>query len=139
MSKSSETTNSFDLLGYPNQTFDHGYYTAQARPGIGVCVGNMTGGTMVQFFPWPRQPDIYRDDNMHASGHDLYARFITAKATAAAAENGELFQKWPFMHSETTELLIVKCMVEEGLNQVEKMDETIQNSLADPPAGKIVE
>lgn len=127
MSQSSETTtrSNYDLLGYPDKSYNNGYYTAQARPGIGVCIANMSGGTMVQFFPWPSQPDIHRDDNMVASGHELYAKFITDKATAVAAEEGELFRKWPFMHSETSELLIIKCMVEEGLNEMEKVNENL--------------
>ena len=131
MSRSSETTTSSDynMLGYKDNSYSNGYYTAQARPGIGVCVAYMTGGTMVQFFPWdgPEQ------------GHALYAAFITGKATAAAAEKGELFEKWPFMHTESNELLIIKCMVEEGLNQVEKMNEYLQRSGVDPSAGEAVE
>ena len=134
MSQSSETTTSsdYDLLGYPDNSYGDGYYTAQPRPGIGVCIANMSGGTMVQFFPWEAEPAL-------GGGHTRYATFITAKATAAAADSGELFQKWPFLHCDTTELLIVKCMVEEGLNEVEKANETIPGGGVNAAAGEALE
>jgi len=136
MSQSLETTTTssdFDVLGYPDQDYGMGYYTAQARPGIGVCVANMTGGTMVQFFPWTNEKDA------SDTGHARYAAFITDKATAAKAEEGELFQRWPFLHADTNELLIIKCMVEEGLNEVEKANEELQRSPVDPAARQAVE
>jgi hypothetical protein len=141
MSQSSETTthSDFDMFGYPNHGYSNGYYTAQPRPGIGICIASMSGGTMVQFFPWALQPDIHRDDNMVASGHAQYAAFITAKVTADAAENGELFQKWPFIHCDTTELLIIKCVVEEGLKEVEKHNETVPGGGVNAPAGEALE
>lgn len=136
MSQSSETvtTSDFDLLNYPDQGYGNGYYTAQARPGIGVCIAAMSGGTMVQFFPWGR----VSADEARIVGHHLYAKFITEKATAALAEVGELFTKWPFMHTESNELLIIKCLVEDGLNQVEQWNAN-QRGQAGPKAGEAVE
>lgn len=132
MSQSSETVthSDYDLLGYPNQSYSNGYYTAQVRPGIGICLANMQGGTMLQFFPW---------EGVGVHGHDFYAKFITSKAADALAENGELFNKWPFLHTETSELLIIKCMVEDGLNQVEKSNEQVQRGGADASTGKALE
>jgi hypothetical protein len=133
MSRSSETTNQFELLGYPDQAFSNSYYTAQARPGIGVCVATLSRGTMVQFFPW-RNPDDPSD-----TGHGRYSRFIVDKTSQVAAEKGGLFDKWPFFHTDNSELLIIKCMVEEGLNQVEQFNELNPRGATDPATGKVVE
>lgn len=135
MSQSSETTtpSDFQHLGYPDSSEGNGYYTAQPRPGIGVCIAALQGGTMVQFFPWE---ELEAQAAALTRGHERYAAFITSKATAARAEKGELFTRWPFIYAENADILIVKCMVEEGLNQVEQMNDPNQHSAADPTTGE---
>ena len=73
---------------------------------------------MIQFFPWPSKPDIHRDDNMLASGHEAYAAFITNRATQIMANKGELFTKYPFITAPTTDLLMIKCLIEEKIKEL---------------------
>ena len=130
MLQSSETTkSSLELLAYPGQGFENNYYTAQPRPGIGVCIAYMLDGFMVQFFPWADG----------RKGHEQYAAFIVAKATTDSAEKGDLFDRWPFLHCKESNMLLVKCMVEDGLNQIQEHLDANQNSPTDPAAGEAVE
>jgi hypothetical protein len=53
MSQSSETTKSeLLLLGYPEQMFANGYYTARVTEHYGACVAEMVGAYFIQFYPW---------------------------------------------------------------------------------------
>lgn len=128
---SSETmkSNCF-MLGYPLQVWSNNYYTAMPRHGVGVCIAYMLDGFMVQFFPWAEGSD----------GHEAYANFITAKATTELAEADKLFDTYPFYHSKEDNLLLLKCMVEDGLNKVESsLHDTDRNLQADTTAGETME
>lgn len=120
-------------LNYPGQNVRNGYYSARVAPGVGVTVVQMATTTFVQFFPWDAA-SATRD------GHESYAAFITAKATQADAAKAELFIKWPYLESkEVDDLLIIKCLIEDGLKQIGELHADNQTSGADPTAGKAVE
>lgn len=124
MSQSSETTNSLEYLGYPEGLFANNYYTARIKPDVGVCVANMGSLErvwMVHFFPWSG-PDWKESGPLEptASGHERYARFICAKATADIAANQELFHKWPFELCDVNDgILLLKCLIEETIKTLE--------------------
>jgi hypothetical protein len=109
--------NNLELLKYPQQEYNNYYLTAQPRPGIGVCIAHMQGGVMLQFFPWIEGE----------SGHGAYAKFLVSKATKVLAADGELFVRYPFFVVPEDDMLLVKCMIEEGLNQVELWNEHQDN------------
>lgn len=118
-------------LNYPDQNVRNGYYSAHVAPGIGVTVAQMVTTTFVQFFPW---------NDSCTDGHGRYAAFITAKATQADAVKAELFIKWPYLESkELDDLLIIKCLIEDGLKQIGERNADDQTCGADPAAGKAVE
>lgn len=116
MSQSSEMTKrAEDLihLGYLNGKVHNEYYTAYVGPGLGMTVAFMVGGVcMVQFFPWT---------DANPDGHEVYAKFITDKATQVMAKEGELFTKYPFFSDDSGDLLMIKCLIEEGIKQVEAL------------------
>lgn len=140
MSQSSETTwTRLQALNYPEQSWYCNYYTARVRPGVGVCIAELSDLMMVQLFPWPGV-DIHRDDNMVPRGHEAYAAFITAKATTAEAQDKELFCRWPFQTiKDNTDLLVVKCAIEHGLQQAEDYNANHPSDSSDATAGQAVE
>ena len=133
MSLFSETTSSLLHLNYPKQTFANNYYTAEVKPGVGVCLAAMKNGLMVQFFPW-------EEGSGCRYGHHAYAAFISDKATTTLAQNKELFTRWPFIiiEQEADNLLLVKCAIEEGLAKQEKWNEANQCNAAYPATGQVV-
>ena len=121
MSLSSVTMKTDNLihLGYPEGAIMNEYYSARADEDCGFVVAYMMGDVvMIQFFPWPSKPDIHRDDNMLASGHEAYAAFITNRATQIMANKGELFTKYPFITAPTIDLLMIKCLIEEKIKEL---------------------
>ena len=107
-----------EYLGYPMQVFKNNFYTAMPRSGLGVCIARMNVGAFVQFFPW-------ESTNPSATGHERYANFITAKSTSTMAESQELFTRWPHFHVvDMDDILLIKCAVEQGLEQLEKLHAT---------------
>lgn len=136
MSQSSETTkNSLRHLGYPDWTLENGYYTAQCMPGVGVCVADMRGENIIQFFPWELPDAVTRHDD---TGHGRYARFICAKATHDAAENEELFSRWPFEVCAGTDILMIKCIIEETIKRFGERNAANQTIATDPATGEAV-
>ena len=134
MSLSSVTTKTENLihLGYSEGTIRNEYYVARADEEHGFVVAYMMGGVvMIQFFPWPSKSDIHRDDNMLASGHEAYAAFITDRETQIMASNGKLFAKYPFVTVPTTDLLMIKCLIE---NATKELHDAKPNP--DSPAGR---
>ncbi len=111
-------TNSLKYMGYPDATAAKNYYTAQVSPGVGVAIAQMaTTVIMVQFFPWVGN---WGDGTpVTGDGHARYARFITAKATTTSAQNGELFDKWPFEIIDQPDILMIKCLIEEIIKTLE--------------------
>ena len=106
-------------LGYEGGAIQNEYYTARVTPEEGVCVAYMLGEVvMIQLFPWPCQSDIHRDDNMVPSGHEAYAKFITDRASQMMASKGILFYKYPFVTAPTTDLLMIKCLIEEATQEM---------------------
>jgi len=115
MSKFSETTiphpDSFLAhLGYPDGRFANTYYTAQVRPGLGVCVCKLISRYYVQFFPWDQGPLTTQDDH----GHGRYAKYITQKVARDT-------KSFPFGECPgDADILTIKCIIEEGLKQCEQ-------------------
>lgn len=112
MSLSSVTTKTKNLihLGYPEGAAMNEYYAARANESHGFCVAYMLGETvMIQFFPWTDRA---------LSGHEAYAPFITNRATQIMASKGELFNKYPFVTAPTTDLLMIKCLIEEKIKEL---------------------
>ena len=110
MSQFSETTSSPSSLGFAEERTNNGYYTARISETMGVCVAKMSSVMMVQFFPWGM------GDGGH--GHSHYAAFITAKATTTAAQNNELFQKYPFFTTPENDILMIKCLIEDTIKNL---------------------
>ena len=112
MSLSSMTTKTENLmhLGYPEGATMNEYYSARADEGHGFCVAYMLGGVvMIQFFPWTDRA---------LSGHEAYAAFIIDRATQIMASKGELFAKYPFVIAPTTDLLMIKCLIENATKEL---------------------
>lgn len=112
MSLSSEMKKTENLihLGYPEGAIMNDYYTARITPEEGVCVAFMVGEVvMVQFFPW---------NDRALSGHEAYASFITNRATQIMASKGELFGKYPFITTPTTDLLMIKCLIQNAIEEM---------------------
>jgi hypothetical protein len=107
-----------EALGYLHPQTAHLYYTALVRIGLGVCIAKMHGGWMIQFFPWT---------DLRKSGHDTYASFLHDKATAVLAANGQLMSQYPFLDTKEDDILLIKCLVEEGIKQVERYNEQVRN------------
>jgi len=122
MSQSSETTKTNKLLylSYPEQHVLNDYYTARVAPELGVTVCEMVGGcSIIQFFPWIEEGGI---------GHEVYAKWITDRASQTMASNGVLFVRWPFLTTESDDLLMIKCLIEEGIKEVERQNAAHQCS-----------
>lgn len=126
MSQSLETTKTISL-GYDEELFANLYYTARLAPGIGVMVGPMIKATMIQFFPWREGA---------GNGHDRYATWLGDKATSAMAEQGKLFNRWPYALVEYRDMLMIKCVIEDLRNTVEQLNESNTRCPADPSAGE---
>ena len=125
MSLSSMTTKTENLmhLGYPEGVIMNEYYSARADEGHGFCVAYMLGGVvMIQFFPWTDRA---------LNGHEAYAAFIIDRATQIMASKGELFAKYPFVTAPTTDLLMIKCLIE---NATKELHDAKPNP--DSPAGR---
>lgn len=125
MSLSSMTTKTENLmhLGYPEGATMNEYYSARADEGHGFCVAYMLGDVvMIQFFPWTDRA---------LSGHEAYAAFIIDRATQIMASKGELFAKYPFVTAPTTDLLMIKCLIEE---KIKELNDAKPNP--DSPAGR---
>ena len=133
MSQSSETTKTsrFSYLGYPDGQVENEYYTARVAPALGVTLCDLQGDvTIVQFFPWEEaDPD----------GHAVYSKWITARASQIMASKGDLFVRWPFLTTESDDLLMIKCLIEEGINEVERQNAINPTRTIDPTAGEAVE
>lgn len=132
MSQFSETTtrNSYPLvdaltlLGYPQGEVSNNYYTAQVRPGVGVCVAVMLNTTFIQFFPWG-------DDLEEAvGGRQRYSKFINAKAKGVRENYDKVLivgdlgysftNKLSFMQCDAgADVLTIKCIIEEGIKECE--------------------
>lgn len=126
-------------LNYPEQAVENNYYTAKLDKDVGVTVAYMVSTIFVQFFPWHTEGILE-----HATGHDRYANFITSKATSAQAAKAELFTRWPYMELKSgnePDLLMVKCMIEDGHKQIGGLHDAENNRSvsADAAAGKAVE
>lgn len=134
MSQSSETTwTRLQALSYPEQCWHNNYYTAQVRPGAGVCIAEMVDCLMIHLFPWS-------DEIGALSGHEAYAAFITAKATTIQAQDKELFFHWSFQTiKDSTDLLMVKCTIEHMLQQAEDYNASHPSGTPDATAGQAVE
>jgi hypothetical protein len=97
-------------LGYPGGALCNEYYTARVTPEEGVTVAYMLGDVvMIQFFPWTDEA---------LSGHETYAKFITDRASQVMASKGELFVKYPFVTAPTTDLLMIKCLIEDATQEM---------------------
>ena len=134
MSQSSETTKSPPkfLLGYPGESWTNDYYTARVAPGLGVTVAKMLGCWMVQFFPLT--------EGALDHPHTQYVSFITQKARKIIKENGEqLFNRWPFLQTEDENVMILKCIIEDGVRQIGEQHVEHQRGEADAAAGASVE
>lgn len=125
MSLSSVTTKTENLihLGYSEGTIRNEYYVARADEEHGFVVAYMMGGVvMIQFFPWTDRA---------LNGHQAYAAFITDRETQIMASNGKLFAKYPFVTVPTTDLLMIKCLIE---NATKELHDAKPNP--DSPAGR---
>ena len=112
MSLSSVTMKTDNLihLGYPEGAIMNEYYSARADEDCGFVVAYMMGDVvMIQFFPWTDRA---------LSGHEAYAAFIIDRATQIMASKGELFAKYPFVIAPTTDLLMIKCLIEEKIKEL---------------------
>lgn len=105
-------------LGYANEGWYNSYYTAQVAPGIGVCVAKMLGAWMVQFFPWEEDRG-----GLQEHGHHKYVNFITIKAHSIVKEGKNLFQRWPFLQTDSDNTLVLKCIIEDGIRQIGEMND----------------
>jgi hypothetical protein len=117
MSNSSEMkkeTEDLIHLGYPHGQVEKEYYTARATDTMGVVVSYMVGGVaMIQFFPWAAG---------EGTGHQRYAQFITDRASQVMASKGELFVKYPFITAPATDLLMIKCLIENAIEEMKNVD-----------------
>jgi len=114
MSLSSVTKKTTDLihLGFEDGAIHNEYYCARVTPEEGVCVAYMLGEVvMIQFFPWDASKDL-------DSGHAVYAKFITDRASQVMASKGTLFVKYPFVTAETTDLLMIKCLIQNATEEM---------------------
>ncbi len=102
-------------LGYEGGAIHNEYYTARVTPEEGVCVAYMIGEVvMIQFFPWPDASKTGLQEN----GHEDYAKFITDRASQVMASKGTLFIRYPFVTAPTTDLLMIKCLIEEATQEM---------------------
>lgn len=118
MSQCSGTTTSESepfWLGYPTEGWNNSYYTAHVAPGIGVTVCKMLSVWMVQFFPWNEAHD-------GVSGHSKYVDFITHKAHSMIKEGVCPFDRWPYLQTGDSNVLILKCLIEDGVKQIGELD-----------------
>lgn len=108
MLPSSETTKSeLLMLGYPEQMFANDYYTARVTEDHGACVALMVGAYFVQFFPW-------HDFIPAGSGHVRYTGFIMRQARSL----DDKYKDLPYFKAAPgTDLLTIKCLIEEGIKQ----------------------
>jgi hypothetical protein len=117
MSNSSEKTKETEELihlGYPHGQVQNEYYSARATDMMGIVVSYMSGGVvMIQFFPW---------EAGEGTGHQRYAQFITDRASQVMASKGELFVKYPFITALATDLLMVKCLIENAIEEMKNVD-----------------
>ena len=111
MSQSSETTakNELLLLGYPEQMYANEYYTARVTKDYGACVAKMIGAYFVQFYPW--------GDEGPAVGHARYSNFIMHQAGRLDAISKKYDALPYFKAALGTDLLTIKCLIEEGIKQ----------------------
>lgn len=101
------------MLGYPEQMFGNEYYTAKVSEHHGVCIARMVGAVFVQFFPWGKPLLSSADD-----GHGRYAAFICRQARSLDDKyKGPPYFKLPL----DTDLLTIKCLIEEGIKQCEQL------------------
>lgn len=117
MSLSSVTMKTSNLihLGYEGGMLHNEYYTARVTPEEGVTVAYMLGEVvMIQFFPWPDAAKT----GLQESGHEAYAKFITDRASQVMASKGELFVKYPFVTAPTTDILMIKCLIENATEEM---------------------
>ena len=97
-------------LGFEDGAIHNEYYCARVTPEEGVCVAYMLGEVvMIQFFPWAQGAQ---------SGHETYAKFITDRASQVMASKGTLFVKYPFVTAETTDLLMIKCLIQNATEEM---------------------
>jgi len=116
-------------LGYPEGAIMNEYYTARVTPDEGMTVAYMVGDVvMIQFFPWTDRA---------LSGHEAYAQFITNRATQIMAAKGDLFTKYPFVTAPTSDLLMIKCLIENATKEM--IDAKHSNRSAGREAGEALE
>lgn len=122
----------WSYLGYEDERIDT-YYTGRVDDRHGVAIAMMINSVMVQFFPWDRIAS--------ANGHEVYATFLMSKAATTLARDGVLFKKYPFLlfEGDPNDVLAIKCMVEEGRQQLEKLYADDQAVGAVPTAGQTLE
>lgn len=121
MSLSLETTNNrpeLVELGYGEGHFGAGYYVAKCADNIGVCVATYGTVCIVHLFPWG-------DDKWEVPGqanyvipltsHSRYSRFLLEKSRAGS--NSTLWDYPYFKCPWDTDLLTIKCLIEEGIKQ----------------------
>jgi hypothetical protein len=102
------------MLGYPDGLYSNTYYTAQCAPGIGASVWDSGDKWFIQMFPWgdDEWPEMNIGVERPLNGHSRYARHVTRNAQNTCVEN------YPYLKcSIDTDLLTIKCLIEEGINQ----------------------
>lgn len=132
MSQSSETASSKEadpfMLGYEHEGWSSSYYTALVAPGVGVCAFQMQKQWVLQFFPW---------FDHEGSGQSKYVGFITQKARDLLPH--ALFEKWPFITTESDNPMMLKCVIVDAVNKIGELNADHQRSAADAATGKAVE
>jgi hypothetical protein len=101
-------------LGYPDGRYSNTYYTAQCARGIGVAVWDAGDFWFIQLFTWGNDEWVKMPtDIVHPlTGHSRYARHVIHNAKNCVVEN------LPYMKcSIDADLLTIKCLIEEGINQ----------------------